>query len=486
MTFGETIKTIMTFSGIKSNQLAAAIGYDTSYISRWLSGEKLPTYRKENDIFKKIALFAVSVCDESELLNMALALNIQSLPKTKEEIADTLSNVLEENYFRQKDYENRKKYSPQTVVDSLVVTDTTAERFGSLISECVYNAFNSENMDSLEIMTTVKIGYTPRIGRDMISVLRELADKDHPIHVQHIVGLDQIRNNVNDSCRGLFHALRSCEGLNYEVFVSDDSEMCQTQLTVLKDSVYLRRITDAFAPHPYFLMSKDNWLISNAVLVFREATRNFRPAMERTSDLHFTKNRHLIDYMMQDEFEDVMNIMHPLYMERDFFMETYNKYWNNGEEWEMSFGLRMSQTVNKKVILFKGAFLDYLYYGKIVLQGEVQYFEPEDRIKHLRQIADAIREYADFKIAILEDNNPLLCFNELDCSVYLTDRNAHATCYNLKQDSFIVNDVSVINAFREFVNALFELPDSYCIKGQKAVELIENAISWLEMKGQMK
>lgn len=139
MTFGETIKTIMTFSGIKSNQLAAAIGYDTSYISRWLSGEKLPTYRKENDIFKKIALFAVSVCDESELLNMALALNIQSLPKTKEEIADTLSNVLEENYFRQKDYENRKKNSPQAVVDSLVVTDTTAESFGSLLSECVYN-----------------------------------------------------------------------------------------------------------------------------------------------------------------------------------------------------------------------------------------------------------------------------------------------------------------------------------------------------------
>ncbi len=472
----------MTFSGIKSNQLAAAIGYDTSYISRWLSGEKMPTYRKENDLFRKIAVFVVSVCNESEMRNIALALNIPHLPDSKEEIANTLGSILEENYFRQKNFETSKNNSAQGEEESRVVTDTTAEHYYSILEECVYDAFKSNDLSSLDIMTTEQIGYSPRIGKNMAAVLRELADKDHSIHVQHIVDREQIRTNINGCCRGLFHVLRGGEGLNYEVFVTEDTSMCQTQLTILKGFHYLRRITDAFVPHPYLLMSKQNWLISNAVLVFQEATRNARPAIRKTGDLHFTKSRHLIDYMMQNEFENIMNVMHPLYMDRDFYMEVYEHYWKSGDEWELSFGLNMNQAKKKKAAIYKSAFLDYLYYGKIVLNGNVQHFEIKDRITHLRQLAEALADRPDFDIVILEDNNPLLCYNELECTVYMTERNAHATCYNLKQESFIINDVTIINAFRKFLDALFELPDSYCIKGQKVIEFIENAVTWLSTK----
>ena len=60
MTFGQTLKQLLNISGIKSAHLAAALGYDTSYISRWVNDIKLPSLRGNDDLFEKIAAIIVS------------------------------------------------------------------------------------------------------------------------------------------------------------------------------------------------------------------------------------------------------------------------------------------------------------------------------------------------------------------------------------------------------------------------------------------
>lgn len=51
MTFGQTLKQLLTLSGIKSAHLADALGYDTSYISRWVNDIKLPSLKNNEDLF---------------------------------------------------------------------------------------------------------------------------------------------------------------------------------------------------------------------------------------------------------------------------------------------------------------------------------------------------------------------------------------------------------------------------------------------------
>lgn len=45
MTFGQTLKQVLAISGLRASYLANDLGYDDSYISRWLSGQKLPSLR---------------------------------------------------------------------------------------------------------------------------------------------------------------------------------------------------------------------------------------------------------------------------------------------------------------------------------------------------------------------------------------------------------------------------------------------------------
>ena len=42
MEFGKNIEKLIQFSGQKNYSLAKELGYDVSYISKWISGERLP------------------------------------------------------------------------------------------------------------------------------------------------------------------------------------------------------------------------------------------------------------------------------------------------------------------------------------------------------------------------------------------------------------------------------------------------------------
>lgn len=66
MTFGETLKALLDVSNIKQSQLAAHLGYDVSYISRWLNDSKLPSAKNNSAIFAQIAEYISKNVNESE------------------------------------------------------------------------------------------------------------------------------------------------------------------------------------------------------------------------------------------------------------------------------------------------------------------------------------------------------------------------------------------------------------------------------------
>ena len=57
MTFGAALRELMKCVGMKQAQLAEYLGYDVSYISRWLSGTKLPSMHGSSSFFDKIIHF---------------------------------------------------------------------------------------------------------------------------------------------------------------------------------------------------------------------------------------------------------------------------------------------------------------------------------------------------------------------------------------------------------------------------------------------
>ena len=57
MTFGRTLQELTRLCGVKRCNLADALGYDPSYISRWINGVKHPSLRSNDALPVQIAAY---------------------------------------------------------------------------------------------------------------------------------------------------------------------------------------------------------------------------------------------------------------------------------------------------------------------------------------------------------------------------------------------------------------------------------------------
>ena len=57
MTFGRTLQELTRLCGVKRCNLADALGYDPSYISRWINGVKHPSLRSNDALPAQIAAY---------------------------------------------------------------------------------------------------------------------------------------------------------------------------------------------------------------------------------------------------------------------------------------------------------------------------------------------------------------------------------------------------------------------------------------------
>ena len=55
--FGKTLRSLMDGAEVKERALAEALSYDTTYISKWLNGSKLPSPRNAESVIRQMAGF---------------------------------------------------------------------------------------------------------------------------------------------------------------------------------------------------------------------------------------------------------------------------------------------------------------------------------------------------------------------------------------------------------------------------------------------
>ncbi|MGL5695038.1 MAG: helix-turn-helix domain-containing protein, partial [Peptostreptococcaceae bacterium] len=65
--FGKMVEKLIHFSGQKNYSLAIELGYDVSYISKWINSTMLPTAKNIKKINSTIANFVIRYLDEHSL-----------------------------------------------------------------------------------------------------------------------------------------------------------------------------------------------------------------------------------------------------------------------------------------------------------------------------------------------------------------------------------------------------------------------------------
>lgn len=141
MTFGQTLKQLLTLSGIKSAHLAYELGYDTSYISRWVNDIKLPSTRGNDDLFFKIASVIVSGCDAISLERLSSAYGAE--PAWLEE---ALASELKVSY------NNSSLPTSRSVHPNAVFMSGSSEQIGNEYTDAILSAVGNKGSYSVDFL----------------------------------------------------------------------------------------------------------------------------------------------------------------------------------------------------------------------------------------------------------------------------------------------------------------------------------------------
>lgn len=117
--YAVTLKSILHFSNIKYSAVADAVGYDISYISKWLTGARLPASRNIDDINYKISKYATDVLFKQKQVEAFSKEFMVVLSETKEALAQEIYGLLSEAYrmsIRKEIDGEKKENKPQIII----------------------------------------------------------------------------------------------------------------------------------------------------------------------------------------------------------------------------------------------------------------------------------------------------------------------------------------------------------------------------------
>lgn len=107
--FGKLIEKLIYFSGQKNYSLATELGYDVSYISKWINSTMLPSAKNIKNIIKITSNFIVDSSSDSSLDDMINYFEID-LDKKSDKGSKTkaLKGVIEEKLDKSYSYSYNK------------------------------------------------------------------------------------------------------------------------------------------------------------------------------------------------------------------------------------------------------------------------------------------------------------------------------------------------------------------------------------------
>lgn len=121
--FGILLHNLIQEAGVKNINVSQAVGYDISYISKWLSGKMLPSCKNIEDNAKAIAACIVDSLDDEKFISFQNNYNCKDRTQLKENVG----RALVESYYASKGAVQKKIGLDVHLVFSMTFQDMTSQ-----------------------------------------------------------------------------------------------------------------------------------------------------------------------------------------------------------------------------------------------------------------------------------------------------------------------------------------------------------------------
>ena len=465
VTFGKLLEKLLYLSNQKKSSLAKALGYDVSYISKWITGKNLPTQKSISDICKTTSEFIVDSLNMSYMQELKIYFEIDEDVESNAVLAQYLERSLKESYMytAEKSIPNlyKKTHSEDSYNSMTHINPRLRKQYLAKDANLFMNS--SDKLDLIISADLYKLNNSDKMAiADMKKELMSLnaSHNIHNIRVRFLMGFDRQDSDIVFNTIMIINMITTYPEINFEIFNCEvDSNAV---ISVIKDRIFHAAMYTKDRRCLFTNMSKDKEIVDEIYYSLEDILKNQgKLIFEVKSTLDIIKNRKYLQYIMGQDLRWLIGHINELFMPYDLFDEVAKSIFGEDEEVleELKkINMLLQNVIYKsklKVLIYELDLRKYISVGKLNFFNIPIKLTFEQRERHINYIKKIIEEYDNVEIKLI-DGNFVEEFKETqDSSIYLS-KNLQMMSINPREDH---NDYAIIkdNEFKNICDEFFEI-----------------------------
>ncbi|MCD8125408.1 MAG: hypothetical protein LUE23_10370 [Lachnospiraceae bacterium] len=459
---------------LKVGSLASSLGYDISYVSKWISGAKLPSMKNNDALMRNIACFftANATPEGKEAMEAQF---FQGIPVEDEQ---ALESALEELLFQTYRGGKQIKEENASLYNCLIRPKNYNGDSASFLEEGLMQACRNQNGRPLEIITMVPFQMNDNKNLPFYDELNNGCPKTRPVRIRQTVYMKGMREHLDVYCRCICTFMWYSENVTYEFYDVDFDTDQSNYAFIIKDGLLILNMGSCITPlknTPICLMTSDEQTVSSYYNIISHYLHSRQQLIYKIDPKNAYNNNLVLSFLLGKNGRYLIRDMVPLFMSSRMLCNLAEQYIPDPETRKNYIRLsRLSFLLPKQVIIYKAVLIDYIVSGRLHIFGKTVVLTQEERAEHLHYILDCFRQFPGNELIILDDVNPILQFQDAGVSVFLSD----SACFAIRDGEEKVDGMyhfrskELIECFNQFFDHLAGVPGDYQVTGEAAFALI--------------
>ncbi|MEG2166244.1 MAG: hypothetical protein RRY96_08110 [Ruthenibacterium sp.] len=476
--FGEILKLLFDISGEKCAALAQSLKYDTTYLSKWLSGARLPAAKNRAELVPKLCSFFLAHASADTLSNYADALALQVQPWEISDLRSLLQEHLSAILRRALDVGQPVGVLSE-LPNSMLLLDRDAANI--LVEDTIRQYCKNAPEEDIYFITT----HSP--SRYLIKEsIDELSKKTYSIYANKTLNFSQLLEcsdigSAAEYCKIILLHIHHSIRVRYRLYVGKCSS--SVRVMVIQNCVCSIEFYDTMLDRVYRCVTKAPEIVNDVFARYQGFLDAGTLVFEQCSLAALSQKHYFSNFVMRDQFSCLMETMQP-FLPADV-MSRYPAMQDIPDDirifWRMLSNPQLHGTI--RMIIYKSALMDYILYGKAGIFGQRITVAAPDRITYLQSLIDALNAHKGFAMCLLEDRNTMLSHSNIDCSLYLNG----STMFAVKEDAtcdemgcYLFYDAGTIASFERFYNQLWTDCTTHAPADFSVIHFLQRGIAMIE------
>ncbi len=464
ITFGNLIENLLYISNQKKTSLARYLGYDISYVNKWIKSTHLPSSKRINEICKNISDFIVDSLNDSTHTHLIEYFEIdKNKDKNKEYINEYIENILKETYLDNINIDNKPLQNIPKNTHSEEYYNSLSHIKPGIMERSLLNEINSyvNNHEDLEIIMSFNlfdINYKDKVSlANMKRSFYEYSKKAN-IEINFLMGLSGPNNNEILNALLAINLISTYPSLNFNIYNCNVNS--NSAILAIKDKFISTSIFSTEGECLFSTTSKDKKLIQELYYNLDHTLKSKgKPIFDKKTPTLMIEDQTYIQYIMNNDLRCLLGSINEFFMPEDLFLEIAERAFGNNpkimnELRKINVFLHNATYKSKlKILLYESELRKYMSSGELHFFNTPVTLTFKERERHIEYIEKILMESDDVEIRLVDGNFVEDFKNNDNPSLYLS-KNLKFTKMHPQTGK---NNYSIIcdNDFRSMCDSLF-------------------------------